>query len=746
MRLIVVSNRLNLTVEEKDDKIIYKQSSGGLATGLSSYLESMKSRNFEISEYLWIGWPGSAISAEKKAEVSSELMSKYNSHPVFLSEKAMDKFYLGFCNKTIWPLFHYFPMLANYSSEQWNQYVSVNEAFCDAIIEAARPQDIIWVHDYQLMLLPAMLRKKLPEAAIGYFHHIPFPSFEVFRLLPREWRNSILEGLLGADLAGFHTHDYTQYFLRCVMRLLGHEHNLGAISCVNHMSVSDTFPIGIDYKKFNYAAQKPGVVEEINNFKAAFGEKKVILSVDRLDYTKGIINRLKAYELFLERYPEWHGRVAFLSLVVPSRTGVDQYMAMKKQIDEMAGKINAKFGSASWTPLIYQFKSYSFEKLAAIYSVSDVCLVTPLRDGMNLVAKEFVASKADGRGVLVLSETAGAAREMGEAIQVNPNDIDEMASAMDEALGISYEEQARRNRQMQKRLERYDINRWAEDFIKKLISVRSERSKLETRLLRGILKKDMIEKYANAASRLLLLDYDGTLVPFADSPEKARPGAKLIETLKKLSSVPENEVVIISGRERRTLENWFKGIKVSLVAEHGAWVRENECEWKALKPLKNDWKSHIMQIFERCVDRLPGSFVEEKEFALVFHYRKSDPELSVLRVSELRDDLIQLTANKDLQILMGKKALEIRCAGVSKETGGMHFIVERKPDFILSIGDDVTDEDLFRALPETVYSVKVGVERSNARYCLQSFAEVNALLEELSSFENSVLLEKNFIK
>jgi len=735
MKLIVVSNRLHITVEEKEGKLNYKPSSGGLATGLSSYLDTMKSRNFEVSEYLWIGWPGSAINSAKRAEVSSTLISKYNCYPVFLSEKVMDKFYFGFCNKTIWPLFHYFPMFTNYSAEHWKQYVSVNEIFCNAIIEAVKPGDVVWIHDYQLMLLPAMLRKKMPNLAIGYFHHIPFPSFEIFRLLPREWRNSILEGLLGADLVGFHTHDYTQYFLRCVLRMLGLEHDLGTINSESHTVVADTFPIGIDFEKFNRASQNPEVQKEINEFKKAFGNKKIILSVDRLDYTKGIINRLKGYELFLERYPQWHNRVSFLSLIVPSRTGVDQYQTMKRQIDEMAGKINGKFGSVSWTPLIYQFKSYSFESLAAIYSISDIGLVTPLRDGMNLVAKEFVASKIDGRGVLVLSETAGAARELGEATMVNPNDIDEMALAIKESLELPEEEQIRRNREMQKRLKRYDIARWAEDFIRKLLTVRAERYKLEIKLISGNIKKDMVEKYKSAKSRLLLLDYDGTLVPFADSPEKARPGIKLIETLKKLSSIPGNNVVIISGRDKATLEKWFSGTGISMVAEHGAWVYEKGCEWHALKPLKNDWKPQIMQIVERCVDRLPGSFVEEKEFAIVFHYRKSDPELSALRLHELRDDLIHFTANKDLQILMGKKALEIRCAGISKEVGGMHFIVEKKPDFILSVGDDVTDEDLFRALPETVYSVKVGVEKSSARYYLPGFAEVNKLLEEFSSID-----------
>ena len=735
MRLIVVSNRLHVTVEEKEGKINYKQSSGGLATGLSSYLDSIKDRDFEISEYLWIGWPGSAISAGKRSEVGAELESKYNCRPVFLSEKVMDKFYLGFCNKTIWPLFHYFPMLTSYSAEHWKQYISVNETFCEAVLEAVRPGDVVWVHDYQLMLLPAMLRKKMPGLAIGYFHHIPFPAFEVFRLLPREWRNSILEGLLGSDLVGFHTHDYTQYFLRCTLRMIGLEHNLGAVNCASHTAIADTFPIGIDYEKFNGAAQNPEVKKEIREFKKAFGDKKVILSVDRLDYTKGIINRLKGYELFLERHPQWHGRVVLLSLVVPSRTGVDHYMSMKRQIDEMAGKINGKFGSAGWTPLVYQFRSYSFEALAAVYSISDIGLVTPLRDGMNLVAKEFVASKADGRGVLVLSETAGAAREMGEAIQVNPNDIDEMAAAIKEALDLPLEEQVRRNTQMQKRLKRYDIARWAEDFIRKLLAVKIERSKLETKLLRGDIKKEMLEKYRGGGNRLLLLDYDGTLVPFADSPEKARPGSRLIETLKKLSSAAGNDLVIISGRDRHTLESWFGGTGISMVAEHGAWICEKGRQWRSLKPLKNDWKPQLMQIVERCVDRLPGAFVEEKEFAIVFHYRRSDPELSVLRVSELRDDLINFTANKELQILMGNKALEIRCAGVSKEVGGMHFIVNNKPDFILSVGDDVTDEDLFRALPETVYSVKVGVERSSARYYLPGFAEVNALLEDFSAIE-----------
>ena len=405
-------------------------------TGLASFRESRQQTAALPAEHLWVGWPGSNIERSLQEEVVREALARFQSYPVFLTEEQMEQFYLGFCNATIWPLFHYFPSYTVYQQPFWEQYKQINQLFADALQSILRPDDVVWVHDYHLMLLPRLLKANQPHLSVGFFLHIPFPSFEVFRMLPGEWRRDILEGLLGADLIGFHTYEYTRHFLQSVLRILGYEYHMSQVLALDHAVRVDTFPMGIDVEKFAGASKNADTEKEIRELKNTLNGVKSILSVDRLDYSKGISNRLEGYELFLESYPEYHGKVALLMVVVPSRIGVVQYDLMKRQIEELVGKINGRFGRVGWTPVVYQYRHVPFSSLAALYAVSDVCLVTPLRDGMNLVAKEYVATTGDG-GVLILSEMAGAAKELPEAIIINPNNRAEIASALKEALQMT---------------------------------------------------------------------------------------------------------------------------------------------------------------------------------------------------------------------------------------------------------------------------------------------------------------------
>ena len=390
-RLVVVSNRLPFSAIEQNGGLRFTETTGGLVTGMRAALEALKSRSTHDSEYLWVGWPGGTIPPHLTEELIAGARSRFNSHPVFLSEREMDQFYFGFCNKTIWPLFHYFPTYAVYREELWQQYRHVNEVFCENLVQVLQPDDIVWVHDYHLLLLPQMLRARIPDARIGFFLHIPFPSFEVFRLLPGKWRREILEGLLGADLLGFHTYEYTQYFLQCVLRILRHEHNMGQIIAADRIVKVGTFPMGIDFDKFSNALFDPEVKAERDALLSSLTGSRVILSVDRLDYTKGILQRLQGFEILLETQAQYRGKVALIMIVVPSRIGVEEYDQMKRQIEELVGKINGKFGRVGWTPVIYQYRYVPFHPLVALYSASDIALVTPLRDGMNLVAKEYIA-------------------------------------------------------------------------------------------------------------------------------------------------------------------------------------------------------------------------------------------------------------------------------------------------------------------------------------------------------------------
>ncbi|MEO0114059.1 MAG: bifunctional alpha,alpha-trehalose-phosphate synthase (UDP-forming)/trehalose-phosphatase [candidate division WOR-3 bacterium] len=737
MRLLIVSNRLPFTVVKKEGKFEFSESAGGLVSGISAYLDYLKETAHQSSfprletEYIWIGWPGITVDDKNKEELKTLALKQFSAYPVFLTEDEMDKFYQGFCNKTIWPLFHYFPTYAVYEENYWSSYQRVNEIFGKAILEIIKPDDTVWIHDYHLMLLPKLLREQFPIVPIGFFLHIPFPSFEIFRLLPKTWRQEILNGLLGADLIGFHTYDYTQYFLRCVRRILGFEHNLGKIIIGERMVKADTFPMGIDYKRFYNAVSTPEVKKEREKLKKTLTNYKIILSVDRLDYTKGIINRLQGFEIFLERNPQWHKKVVLLLILVPSRIGVEMYQQMKNQIDELIGKINGRFGKIDWTPILYQYKFLSFIPLVALYSVSDVALITPLRDGMNLIAKEYLASRTDKTGVLILSEMAGAAQELGEAIIINPNNREEIAEALRLALATPEEEIIRRNQIMHNRLANYDVIRWAEDFLQALLAVEEEQKILNAKLFEESIQKQLIKDWKKANQRLILLDYDGTLVPFAVKPEKAVPSAELVNLLQKLTADSKNDVVLLSGRNRNNLQEWFGKLALGLVAEHGAWIKEKNREWQLLKPLRNDWKSKLLPILKIYTDRLPNSFIEEKEYSIVWHYRTTDPVLGELRVRELIDELIHLTANIDIQVLTGSKVVEIRNSGVNKGVASMNFLKAKDYDFILAIGDDWTDEDLFKILPATAYSIRVGMTLSYAKYNLRNHNEVLKLLTEL---------------
>ncbi len=743
MRILIVSNRLPVTVVEEGKKgqeeLVMRPSAGGLVTGLGAYLASMQHAK---REYLWIGWPGIDPPPARRKVLSDRLQAEHSAHPVFASEQVMERFYAGFCNSTLWPLFHYFPSYATFEDHHWESYREVNGRFCDAVLDVAGPDDIVWVHDYHLMLLPKMLRERNPRLSVGFFLHIPFPSFEMFRLLPARWRGELLEGILGADLVGFHTHDYTQYFLRCVMRILGYEHTLGQIAVNDRLVQCDTFPMGIDYQRYHAAAESPEIRWEARTLRNTFLGQKLIVSVDRLDYTKGVLNRLQGFERFLQKAPEWCRRVVLVLVLVPSREQVDRYSRMKRRIDELIGKINGQFGTPGWTPICYQYRSLTFPELVALYSAGDAALITPLRDGMNLVAKEYIASRTDESGVLILSEMAGASRELGEALIINPTTSEETADALKTALEMPLDEQAKRNRATQTRLRHYDVVKWAEDFMHQLGVARAAQARFTTRLLREGTRESLLERYRSAQRRLLLLDYDGTLVPFASRPEAARPGAEVLAILEHLAADTRDEVVVISGRPRSTLDDWLAPTMVSLVAEHGAWIRRGAEPWRLAKPLRSDWKASILPLLRASADRLAGAFVEEKEYSLVWHYREADRELASLREKELVDALVQLTANLDVTVTQGHRIVEVRNAGVSKGSAALEFLATDAFDFVLAIGDDNTDEDLFRALPESAFSIRVGLAGSHARFNLSDHTDVMRLLRELAKSPEPASLEQ----
>jgi trehalose 6-phosphate synthase/phosphatase len=731
MRLLVVSNRLPFTAANEEGELVLHASPGGLVSGLNAFLNAAK-KDKSSTDQLWIGWPGAEVDDKAQGKLKSEA-AKQHALPVFVDANTMDRFYHGFCNSTIWPLFHYFPSFAKFEEADWIDYVKVNEIFRDAIVKVAEPGDTVWVHDYHLMLLPKLLREKIPDLSIGFFLHTPFPSYDVFRTLPTRWRKEILEGILGADLIGFHTIDYTQHFLRCILRILGVDNNFGQLVIDGERAVRvDTFPMSVDYQQIRETIKTDQVQTEAQKLRSTLGNLKTVLSLDRLDYTKGIKHRLEAFASFLSKYPEWQRKVVLLLSVVPSRLGSEHYPEMKEEIDKLVGSINGKFGTIDWTPIVYRYRFLPYNELLGLFTVSDVALVTPLRDGMNLIAKEYVASRANQTGVLILSEMAGAARELGEALIINPNDQSEIVEALKTALEIPEEEQIRRNRVMQTRLEHYDVIRWGQEFVYELDSVKQQQRQYSARLMDKSTNDKLIKEYAQSPHRVLFLDYDGTLSPFKERPETAVPGAILLGLLNTLSEDPRNDLVIISGRQKSLLEKWFSGLNIGLVAEHGAWIKEKNKDWVPAVKVESNWKEKVLPILLSHEDRLPGSFTEEKEFSLVWNFRSADPELASIRSKELADELSYFSENTDLQVLQASKSIEVRNIGIDKGTAAKLLLAGKTFDFVLAVGDDQADEDLFKVLPDKSYSIKVGLSKSYAKYNLKNHREVVQLLTDLT--------------
>ncbi|WP_430907355.1 bifunctional alpha,alpha-trehalose-phosphate synthase (UDP-forming)/trehalose-phosphatase [Maribacter sp. 2-571] len=728
-KTIIISNRLPVQLQISNGTIAAIPSVGGLATGMKSVHSG--------GDSLWIGWSGltdEEIPESLERDIDTAL-AKHGSSKVRLTEAEVEGFYFGFSNRTIWPLFHYFLEYSEFELDSWNTYKTVNQKFADAILEKAEADDVIWIHDYQLMLVPQMVREKRPEVSIGFFLHIPFPSFEIFRTLP--WRREILEGLLGSDLIGFHIYDYERHFLSSVRRLLGLEVSFNDIYQDNRIIKVDSFPMGIDYKKFSTAAEEHGqrtvteqseLQQRLNKHKTNDPEAKFLLSIDRLDYSKGIAKRLYAFEYFLNKYPQYKEKVRLIVLAVPSRSNVPQYQLLKREIDELVGRINGEFSTVSWTPIWYFYRSMPFDNLIDLYTSSDIAWLTPLRDGMNLVAKEYIATRTDGTGVLILSEMAGSANEMNEALLINPNNFEQIADTIDEAINMPKEEQRQRNGQLQQRLKRYNVEKWAQSFMSSLLAQKERDAAHVSRKLNDSRLQTILNAYTSADRRLLFLDYDGTLAGFHNDPQKAVPDEELYALLDALHQQKGTDLYLISGRDKDTFSRWFQAKKYNMIVEHGVWISQNGEDFRMLENVKNDWMEKIRPVLESFVDRTPGSFIEEKNYSLAWHYRKTDPDFGNLRASELTTVLTSLIGTDDLSVLNGNKVMEVKSSNVNKGRASVRVFGEKDYDFVFAIGDDWTDEFMFQELPDTAVTVKVGLQKTHAKYFLENTKQVRELL------------------
>ena len=707
-KTIFVSNRLPITVSLNQQGAVFHESIGGLATGL---------KREHDDNGLWFGWVGLSKERMKghQQHITKTLFDTYHCVPVILSDQDIKLYYEGFSNQTIWPLFHYFPALTTFDDKMWLRYKRVNQKFYDTLKPYIETQSMIWIHDYQLMLLPALIRHDFPDVKIGFFLHIPFPSSEIFKLLI--WKHSLLKGMLGADLIGFHTYDYVRHFLSSVRRILNISHQLYRLNYNERIVEVDAFPMGIHY---DYFAKSRKLVNKKQPY-------RIILSVDRLDYTKGILERIRGYQTFLMKYPKYRKHVKLHLIVAPSRQRLPSYDQLSQNIEKLVSQINGAFGSFDWMPIWYLYQAFDQDELIQRYQEADVLMVTPLRDGMNLIAKEYIASHIDRRGVLILSETAGAASELSEAIIVNPNDDQQIAESIKYALDMPKSEQETRNDIMHQRLKRYNVTFWAQEFLSRLSKTHDENQL--TKQIKPLDQKTFLDQYHRAKKRLILLDYDGTLVEFQDHPMQANPTKAIKQILKSLSSNPHNEIAIISGRDHDTLDKWLGRLNITLIGDHGLWYKMNQQPWRQTIMVQSAWKQSIRHVLEHFVDRIPGSFIEEKTNSLALHYRKAEPEMVAVKLREIKDALFSIKGTNPITILPGNMVLEIKDQRVNKGMITRHFDI-KSYDFICVAGDDITDEDMFIALPNA-YQIKIGFGETIASNRVESPKDLRHLLTQM---------------
>ncbi|MBN1575315.1 MAG: bifunctional alpha,alpha-trehalose-phosphate synthase (UDP-forming)/trehalose-phosphatase [Chitinispirillaceae bacterium] len=765
-RIVIVSYRLPFSIVVKGGKKTIRRNQGGLVSAIAALSEKMTDAGSTelFKKIVWVGKSSKKLQTVNARRIASAkgLSDKpvsgvanisngpvshpyaentiYQLVPVAIKRSIDEKYYGGFCNDCIWPLFHYFPSLAVHDESYFENYIHANKLFAEKLKTMVRPDDFIWVHDYHLFLLPGFIREAFPAATIGFFLHIPFPSFEIFRIMPKHWRNSILRGMLGADLIGFHTNDYSQYFLRSVSRLLGLETTMNSVTADGRFVKVDAFPIGIDYDKFNGAAMNSREVkEEEQKILSTLQNKKLIFSVDRLDYTKGLVNRIEAFEYFLETHPQWMEKIVFNMVVIPSRDSIPQYRNMKREIEAIVGKINGKYATMAWRPIIYQYKSLSFNELVAHYNVSHVGLITPIRDGMNLVAKEYVACQVTGKGVLILSEMAGASSELSEAILINPTNKQEIATAINKALTMSLIHRTVLLTRMQKHIKNYTVFSWAKEILAGVEAVKKEQEIRRVNIMTPAIESAIMTKFTNASRRAIFLDYDGTLVPFSNIPELATPDTPTIKQLKALAINPTNSVVLISGRDKNFLEEWFGTLNIHLIAEHGAFQKSPGGDWLCNIDPDQSWKSTFAPIFQRYTDHCNGSFIEEKFSSLAWHYRNSPAETGQLYAKELKEEIRALVAHENkLHVLEGNMVIELKKTGYDKGIAALKFVSDHIFDFIFAIGDDRTDEDIFRSLPPNAITIKIGITSSIAKYNLATQNDVSRIIERFIEKNHSI--------
>ncbi|KAG2313587.1 hypothetical protein Bca52824_025144 [Brassica carinata] len=738
-RLLVVANRLPVSaVRRGEDSWSLEISAGGLVSALLGVKE------FEAR---WIGWAGVNVPDEVGQKALTKALAEKRCIPVFLDEEIVHQYYNGYCNNILWPLFHYLGLpqedrLATTRSfqSQFAAYKKANQMFADVVNEHYEEGDVVWCHDYHLMFLPKCLKEYNSKMKVGWFLHTPFPSSEIHRTLPS--RSELLRSVLAADLVGFHTYDYARHFVSACTRILGIEGTPEGVEDQGKLTRVAAFPIGIDSERFIRALEVPDVIQHMKELKERFAGRKVMLGVDRLDMIKGIPQKILAFEKFLEENANWRDKVVLLQIAVPTRTDVPEYQKLTSQVHEIVGRINGRFGTLTAVPIHHLDRSLDFYALCALYAVTDVALVTSLRDGMNLVSYEFVACQESKKGVLILSEFAGAAQSLGAgAILVNPWNITEVAASIGQALNMSPEEREKRHRHNFHHVKTHTAQEWAETFVSELNDTVIEAQLRISKVPPELPQDDAIRRYSKSNNRLLILGFNATLTEPVDN--QGRRGDQIKEMdlnlhpeikgpLKALCSDPSTTIIVLSGSSRSVLDKNFGEYDMWLAAENGMFLRLTNGDWMTTMPehLNMEWVDSVKHVFKYFTERTPRSHFETRDTYLYgttntqtnssFH---ADIEFGRLQARDLLQHLwTGPISNASVDVVQGSRSVEVRAVGVTKGAAIDRIlgeIVHSKSmttpiDYVLCIGHFLgKDEDVYTFFePELPSDIIPAIARS----------------------------------
>ncbi|XP_076958935.1 alpha,alpha-trehalose-phosphate synthase [UDP-forming] 5-like [Bidens hawaiensis] len=781
-RMIIVANQLPLRVNKQPD------GSWDFSWDEDSLLLQLRDGLGSDAEITYIGCLREEIDPKEQDDVAQTLLENFKCVPAFIPPELFTKFYHGFCKQHLWPVFHYMLPLSpdlggRFDRSLWQAYVSVNKIFADKVMEVISPdEDFVWIHDYHLMVLPTFLRKRFNRVKLGFFLHSPFPSSEIYRTLPV--RDDLLRALLNSDLIGFHTFDYARHFLSCCSRMLGLSYQsirgyIGLEYYGRTVSIK-ILPVGIHLKQLRKVLDLPKTKLKVAELRSQFRGQTVLLGVDDMDIFKGISLKLLAYENLLTQHPEKRGKVVLVQIANPARGRGRDVLEVQSESLTTKERINRNFGGPGYEPVILIDNPLQFYERIAYYVVSECCLVTAVRDGMNLIPYEYVICRQGNakldetlgvipsfpkKSMLVVSEFIGCSPSLSGAIRVNPWNIEAVAEAMDSALVFSETEKQMRHEKHYRYVSTHDVGYWARSFWQDL--ERSCRDHVRKRCwgvgfglgfrvvaLDPNFQKLSIERivsaYKRTKKRAVLVDYDGTLT--LNTSNSTGPSSEVIKVVNSLCRDPDNVVFVVSGKDRATLTKWFSLCKdLGVAAEHGYFLRENnDAEWETcVAVLDFYWKQIAEPVMKLYTETTDGSAIETKEGGLVWNYQYADPDFGSCQAKELLDHLESVLANEPVTVKSGQNKVEVTTQGINKGlvVDRLLTIMKQKnmvPDFVLCIGDDKSDEDMFEAITcamagptlspvAEVFACTVGTKPSKAKYFLEDTTEILRMLQALSA-------------